>query len=126
MAGRPLPQELTAVLGAIISERAGRRVSNRAMADLLGVHPSQVGRYLSGEKSPNLEEVRLMAEAVGADWFELLQEAHERLAGGQVVPPTGEHAGLPIGADPRSLIRFLLENPDRDEELNNRLSDVET
>jgi transcriptional regulator with XRE-family HTH domain len=126
MAGRPLPQELTEALGAVLSERAGRRVSNKEIADKLGVHPSQVGRYLAGTKSPNLEEIRLMAEAVGADWFEVMQEAHERVAGGQVVPPISDPLYPPIGADPRALIRFLLENPERDEELNTRLSDAQT
>lgn len=118
MTGRPLPRELTVALGQIIKTKAGRDVTNRQIAAHVGVHPSQIGRYLSGEKSPTLEEIRLMAEAVGADWFDMLNEAHDRVAGSVThIPPLRSE-------DPRTLIQFLIDHPEQDGELQTRLGDL--
>jgi transcriptional regulator with XRE-family HTH domain len=105
---------LTIALGQVIKDRAGRAVTNRQIAAHVGVHPTQIGRYLSGVKSPTLEEIRLMSEAVGADWLDVLNEAHALVAG--ATPLSGE--------DPRTLIQFLMTHPDEDGVLQARLGEL--
>lgn len=83
--GRPMGRELTVALGMVWQDKAGRRVTNKQIAAHVHVHPSQIGRYLSGQKSPNLEEIRLISEAVGVDWLDALREAHKRVGSPEVV-----------------------------------------
>lgn len=75
MPGRVRASSLTARVAQILSDAAGRKVSNAEIARQMGVSPHQVGRYMNGTKSPNLEEFDTMCRIIGVDPMDVLSQA---------------------------------------------------
>ncbi len=75
MPGRVRASSLTVRVAQILSDAAGRKVSNAEIARRMGVSPHQVGRYMNGTKSPNLEEFDTMCRIIGLDPMEVLKRA---------------------------------------------------
>jgi transcriptional regulator with XRE-family HTH domain len=75
MPGRVRASSLTARVAEILSDAAGRKVSNAEIARQMGVSPHQVGRYMNGTKSPNLEEFDTICRIIGLDPMDVLKQA---------------------------------------------------
>jgi len=55
----------------LIEIRKSRSLTQQAMADLAGIHLTQIQRYEKGEAQPTLEMIRKLSKAltVSADWL---------------------------------------------------------
>lgn len=75
MPGRVRASSLTVRVAQILSDAAGRKVSNAEIARQMGVSPHQIGRYMNGTKSSNLEEFDAMCRIIGVDPMFVLRQA---------------------------------------------------
>ena len=118
MSGRAAtpPGELTKRVAAVLRARKGElQVSDRQIADAIGVSQEQVSRFLRPSRVMTLEQTEAICRFLGLDLSATLRGERVATVSG-VTPPKSD--------DPRTLIMWLLANPSQDEELNNRLSEA--
>lgn len=90
MSGRIPASSLTVRVAKILRDAAGREFSNARIARELDVSPHQIGRYMNGTKSPNLEELDAICRIIGLDPMDVIRSAsmttgkpeHDRLLNG--------------------------------------------
>ena len=54
--------------------REGRNLSRAALAALAGLHQTYIGLLERGERSPNLETAKAIAQALGVSLTEIIEE----------------------------------------------------
>jgi len=64
--------------GRLVSLRQERSLTQRALAELVGMHISQIRRYESGQSQPTLDAIRKLAVALSVSADMLLFEKDER------------------------------------------------
>ena len=68
-----MPDSFSATVGATVrAELARRRLTQRQLAEVLGVSQTQVGRRLTGEIALNVDELALVATFLGMPVAELV------------------------------------------------------
>lgn len=75
MTGRIPASSLTVRVAKILRDAAGREFSNARIARELDVSPHQIGRYMKGTKSPNLEELDAICRIIGLDPMDVIRQA---------------------------------------------------
>lgn len=53
------------------------RGSRKALAEKIGVHPTQISQYVAGTENIGLNTLDILADALGCEPFELLQPREE-------------------------------------------------
>lgn len=62
----------------LVRHRKGRKLTQQALADLAGIHITQVQRYEKGDAQPTLEMIRKLSKALAVSADELLFDDDER------------------------------------------------
>ena len=109
-----------AIIAVVIGEYKARGWTQEELAARAGLPLITIGRQLRRERPMRMDYLALMARAFGWNATELMSRAIQR----QQEVATGEQVAPPSGGDPRSVILGLLANPERDEELQRRLSEA--
>ena len=86
-----------AIASELRAEKGRQRLSQRALADLIGRDQSYVSKRLSGQASLTLDEYVTLCQALGVRPDEMLRRALDQLP---AVRPSGQPAAIyPIAAD---------------------------
>ena len=70
-----LEQAELQIAAALEAGRAAKGMSQSALADLVGVHQSQVSRMLSGERPLTIPELLKMCDALGLNAADVIASA---------------------------------------------------
>jgi len=78
------------IIGELIrARRVERRISQTALAEVIGVPQTIVSRIELGQRRLTVGELRLICDHLEASIVEFVAEYQERLRGGQGVEPGG-------------------------------------
>lgn len=58
----------------ILAARRAAELTQVQVAELSGISQSKLSKYERGEKSPQLETVKRIGDAIGVDWKDLLPD----------------------------------------------------
>ena len=86
-----------AIASELRAEKGRQRLSQRALADLIGRDQSYVSKRLSGQASLTLDEYVTLCEALGVRPDAMLRRALDQIAA--VTPPRQPAMNYPIAAD---------------------------
>lgn len=69
------------IAGVLRAEVARQQISQSALAAAVGLSQSQVSKYLTGKKAPNVDELEALCLAVGRSYLDVVTEAEDQAAG---------------------------------------------
>jgi transcriptional regulator with XRE-family HTH domain len=108
-----------ALVAAIKSEIGGRGWSRKHLAELSGITEQQMERIFNLKRDMSVAQLDAIAGALGVEPDDLAMAARRWRDPHVTTNTIGQS-----GTDPRTLIRELLDNPDKDTELLDRLAEA--
>src|SRR5690349_14385993 len=119
----PMKDYQRALVAALMAELGGRGWSRKRLADESGLTDQTLRRVFRLERDMNVAQLAAMADALGVTIEHLAAEA-DRWS--RELPATSSERPAQRPTDPRELIRWLMDNPSRDDVLLARFGEVES